>query len=584
MSGYLRDERYELVESIIELCCLFYRNLFVYGIGKSYHAGQISLMNNNMKNISKLKEGIIIKTENNKLYVNGKNGFGALGISKKNMHLPYQLIDTLNEDIKLISNGISASHSFILTSNNILYGSGLNVYGQLGNGTNKTHVLGVINLNWLNQKTNETIIKIECGHKHSIFLTNSGLVFGCGHSNFGELGLQTPDNILTPKLINAVENDINNNKIIDISCGAQHTLILDEYYNLIGCGSNTYGQTNNNTDLKTVYTPTYHKYFKDKSIKIKQISSGQNHSLSIDMDRKCYMFGNNIYHQCGHSTLNKCFVPFLINENNNAVFVISGNCGANHTVLLSQKNNVMTFGKVWSHTGSSQNIRPHTGSFSEYSLEPEFGMLAKGKFSKIGVDENQMIEGVLALYEDTLIFMNHDIGGLNENISLITVHKTSYGFGGTNTIGFGDIYKYSELKCMANPMDITTYVERRKEIEWIVRDKGNEDLAAWTSFYHYFGLLYCYYYDYYVPKIKSKLLNEIIGNNLLFHVDISDILCIVCEYEGICDLFNDFIAGNYFMPYPFHLDLMIKRMFENRNNFSVEWREFLDKYSKHRKK
>ena len=56
----------------------------------------------------------------------------------------------------------------------------------------------------------------------------------------------------------------------------------------------------------------------------------------------------------------------------------------------------------------------------------------------------------------------------------------------------------------------------------------------------------------------------------------------ICEYEGICNLFNDFLAGDYFNPYPFHRNLIIQRMKKNIDNFGDEWKQFIHKHSPHR--
>eukprot|EP01084_Bolivina_argentea_P117502 208671_1 len=175
----------------------------------------------------------------------------------------------------------------------------------------------------------------------------------------------------------------------------------------------------------------------------------------------------------------------------------------------------------------------------------------------------------------------------SKDICLMQLYKTSYGYDGKNAILFGGNKMNEKL---FSPDKITKYIVSGKyNLIWIEGKSGKEDLMTYTSFYHQFGLLYCYYFDYYVPKIKIKMLNKIIFSGLINDEynniagsEFDKILCVVCEYEGVCNLLNDFICGDFMNPYPFHKNLMIKRMFDNMNGFSKEWQSFINTYSKYR--
>ena len=170
--------------------------------------------------------------------------------------------------------------------------------------------------------------------------------------------------------------------------------------------------------------------------------------------------------------------------------------------------------------------------------------------------------------------------GLQE-IVLIKLYKTSYGFDGVNAVLFAN---NKSLKMLPSPQQITMYLEKinKYKVVWIGGKTGKEDMMGYTAFYHHFGMLYCYFYDYYVPKIKLKFLKNIL-NELYGINNINDqILNSICEYEGICGLMNDFLNGDWMNPYPFYTNLIIKRMWSNIDKFSNEWNKFLNIYSKHR--
>ncbi len=77
------------------------------------------------------------------------------------------------------------SHSLALTNGGEVYAWGLNLCGQIGNGS-YSQALVPIKLNHFN---NEKVIQISCGYEHSIALTESGRVFSWGYNEFGQLGL-----------------------------------------------------------------------------------------------------------------------------------------------------------------------------------------------------------------------------------------------------------------------------------------------------------------------------------------------------------------------------------------------------------
>ena len=80
---------------------------------------------------------------------------------------------------------------------------------------------------------------MSCGHKHSVILTEDGLVwtFGCGSNGALGHGYNFTDKHW-PTLI----EDLSNQFIIDISCGQNHTVCLSENGNVYTFGMSRNGQ------------------------------------------------------------------------------------------------------------------------------------------------------------------------------------------------------------------------------------------------------------------------------------------------------------------------------------------------------
>ena len=122
--------------------------------------------------------------------------------------------------------------------------------------------------------------KIAAGHEHSLFLENNGRVYGCGKSEFGQVGngtaysgnaIPSPVPILTTHIGTSLP-------ITAISNGAFHSLFLRSDGKVFACGLNNYGQTPNLIDTTHIGT----------SLPITAISAGEFYSLFLRSDGKVY--------------------------------------------------------------------------------------------------------------------------------------------------------------------------------------------------------------------------------------------------------------------------------------------------------
>ena len=168
----------------------------------------------------------------------GDNQYGQLGLGDNTDRYIFTQITTNTNDIKSVYCG--TNHTFILENDGTLWGTGYNVYGQLGLGdtTNRT-TFTVITTN-----TND-IKSVCCGENHTLILKNDGTLWGTGYNGNGQLGLGDGNNRTTFTQITANADDIKS-----VYCGWNHTLILENDGTLWGCGDNQYGQLGlgDNTD------------------------------------------------------------------------------------------------------------------------------------------------------------------------------------------------------------------------------------------------------------------------------------------------------------------------------------------------
>ena len=269
----------------------------------------------------------------NVLYCCGINDEDSLGLGNDNKFLYDKFIKHpyLN-NIKFVSIGLCNEHTFVYNNNNKLYGFGLNLNCELGfinNNNNdpiRTSIPKLININF-------KLIKISCGLYHSLLLTNNGYVYGCGKNIYGQLGNNNNNNI-----IKNITKIIKLKNINDINCLENSSIVKTINGLLYSFGSNKYGELGI-LKKKNIYDINLINIKKNKNYYIKTFSCGKNHIGIITKKYECYMFGFNIYRQCGIGFKNIC-QPFKLNIIN----IIEINCGKFHTIIKNNKLNYYSFG------------------------------------------------------------------------------------------------------------------------------------------------------------------------------------------------------------------------------------------------
>ncbi|KAL9651686.1 hypothetical protein ABK040_009301 [Willaertia magna] len=168
-------------------------------------------------------------TNKGMVYGCGWNFFGQLGIrfGKNSTSVPIKLNI---ENIKKITGG--NEYSIFITKDYKIYGSGYNKGGNLGTGNNLNQYT-LHNIPFFNNLENEHVIDVACGAEQTFFLTNLGNVFACGQNYHLQLGILKKSSFSVPTKLN-IEN------VKNVYCGSFHTLFLLKGNELYGCGANSY--------------------------------------------------------------------------------------------------------------------------------------------------------------------------------------------------------------------------------------------------------------------------------------------------------------------------------------------------------
>jgi uncharacterized repeat protein (TIGR02543 family) len=233
-----------------------------------------------------------------------------------------------------------------------VYSNGQNENGQLGYETDTNFSLDYSLVLIPDLLENELVYKISAGHNYSLALTNLGNVYSWGLNDYGQLGINSPNEFTSIPQRIPLELDVSNNEIIThINAGYNHALALSNLGNVYGWGYNGANQIKS-SDQEVINLPTKLQHGQEiillnENETIIDISSGENFSVFFTNFGNLYFMGDqnfnyffNLYDNATSTQL-VTFESFLPNEIIRR-FVV----GRNHVSVLTQLGNVYMFGQT----------------------------------------------------------------------------------------------------------------------------------------------------------------------------------------------------------------------------------------------
>ncbi|OMJ87706.1 hypothetical protein SteCoe_10550 [Stentor coeruleus] len=172
------------------------------------------------------------------------------------------------------------------------------------------------------------VIKISCGRDHSALVTENFELFTWGNGKSGALGLGSTNSFTNPQKV-LFSNDT---PIINVSCGAWHTIILPKSQTqnsfILVTGRNSEGQLGTGNTCKELI-PLKVQFPEE----VLDIFCGTNHSIVLGQSRNIYSTGDNSFGQLGlgHKRSSMRFLRVLL-EN-----VESVACGRHSAAIVKGK-------------------------------------------------------------------------------------------------------------------------------------------------------------------------------------------------------------------------------------------------------
>jgi alpha-tubulin suppressor-like RCC1 family protein len=161
---------------------------------------------------------------------------GYLGIGSKDKRYHKPILNQYLDNEFVIDVSCSAYHSLVLTNCGEVYAWGDNYFGQIGNGCYDSQLIP-IKVKGFN---NERVVMISCGWNHSMALTECGHVYSWGYNRNGQLGIGNTVNSNKPKFVAVIDENKCNVFIEKISCGSYNSLLLSSNGYIYAFGSNKF--------------------------------------------------------------------------------------------------------------------------------------------------------------------------------------------------------------------------------------------------------------------------------------------------------------------------------------------------------
>ncbi|KAG8134394.1 putative E3 ubiquitin-protein, partial [Naja naja] len=194
--------------------------------------------------------------------------------------------------------------------------------------------------------------EVACGKNHSVFLLEDGKVYTCGLNTKGQLGHERQGG--KPEQINALADQhivhvacgelikkLNQEMILQVSCGNWHCLALAADGQFFTWGQNNHGQLGLGKEFPSQDTPQRVRSL--DGVPLSQVAAGGAHSFALSLSGAVFGWGKNTSGQLGLSDEkdreSPCHVKLLRTQK-----VVYISCGNDHTAVLTKNGGVFTFG------------------------------------------------------------------------------------------------------------------------------------------------------------------------------------------------------------------------------------------------
>ena len=137
------------------------------------------------------------------------------------------------------------------------------------------------------------VYRVSCGNKHTAILDDKGRLFTCGSNDCGQLGTGHKRGELIPALITTI-----NDRMVQISAGVAHTLVLTKSGRVFAMGNNSNGELGTGSKRDSHY-PLQVKDL--EPFNVNKVSAGH-HSAAVTDNGDLYIWGKGSFGEYSRPT------------------------------------------------------------------------------------------------------------------------------------------------------------------------------------------------------------------------------------------------------------------------------------------
>lgn len=198
---------------------------------------------------------------------------------------------------KVIHAAVAKCHSLLLTESGKVYGCGNNSnYEAIGVDSKEAEIKEFTLVKGLEDIK---IIQVACGIDFSMALSDDGKVYSWGSPQYGQLGGGKDFEYIGPKKkvfytsqsVSQVKYDLENVKINQISCGFSHTFALDSNGDIWAWGAAGYSRLGLNGVTKDQMTPQKLSGFADRKNPCVLVKAGPTCGMATGADNQVQLWG-----------------------------------------------------------------------------------------------------------------------------------------------------------------------------------------------------------------------------------------------------------------------------------------------------
>ncbi|XP_059511218.1 RCC1-like G exchanging factor-like protein isoform X2 [Stegostoma tigrinum] len=226
-----------------------------------------------------------------------------------------------------------------------IFSMGNNAYGQCGRSIVDNEIYSGSQIIHRIEDLDDKIVEVTCGQDHSLFRTEKGEIYSCGWGADGQTGLGHYG--VTCKLTR-LTGDIAGVNIVQTATYGDFCLAVSKDGNLFGWGNSEYLQFSAVTEATQVSVPK-HLPFKGVG-KIKQAACGGTHAAILNREGNVFVWGYGILGK--GCNLSESGMPEMIpstlfgcSEFTPEVQVDHIRCGLNHFAAITNRGELFVWGK-----------------------------------------------------------------------------------------------------------------------------------------------------------------------------------------------------------------------------------------------